>query len=864
MAAEVATATGAWAALAAAAAEEGVDVGACEAMALPLAVSPSAGGAAAAVAANEEDDLDAAAIDEDSAAAAAPSLYAAAASASARRRADGGGAAAAATRPTKETGLAFTVTIKFDAEAYAQGQNDEFIADLFEYGERYDADPVVEVMVLLPPAFPIEPPSVRMLWPMLVHGTGGVVAGCFTSIPALFLEGWNPSFTLAMMISWIRDSFRVHRARVNLDSNAHYNIRAFEAARRRLMVVRPPRDIAHPQAFQKTMYLYSSSFALEVMAATVPTDFEAGNKVLLHSSILEQLVRSELPSIGGVGRAGGGLQRAETFAGEEAMIFELTSHLGFPAYCGVRQFTSPEPDVVVVPMEMFASMGVPEGTEVRLRRVRLPPLTTAVFEPHTTNFYASETFAGLPPKEYLEASLHRYSCLQAGEVILCDGGNAEPGATPGFRFTVVAVQPHGAPAAALWTQGYSTTVGIEFLPAADAYETRHPRRGGAARRAGGVGIWNEEVQRQLDAEHGFAPLSPGAAAAPGVGAPTPFIGTGDVAPPPSGWGALAARGEGFVLGGAGAAAGRAAGTRSQIGAERRAAPGPVPPSAAAATAARWLAPGDAATSASAQLRPPTAHGGVDWRLGTAPSPTREVLHGGGVAAPLPYGEMVPGGHEAAAHSTDSAAAFQLSSHRWASALAPAASAPGPVPARAAAAVEPSGDFAPSLQGFNRSSTAAQVPTAETGNDGTDLDIFPAPVHAPVARSLPGPASFRPAFNLSPDVPSSAAAAGAAASRSPPVAASEFSTGTSQQVQPLPQRAIISTGGEVVPAAAAAAAGPPLVDISSGHATAAAPAPAPASAAEREARRRAIAEAALRRLQQQQQQQHQESADATPP
>jgi hypothetical protein len=380
--------------------------------------------------------------------------------------------------------------------------------------------------VELPDSYPLQPPQVRLLWPMLAHGTGGVVAGCFL-IPALFPRGWNPSFDLTMVVAWVRDILRVARARVALDTNAHYNVRSFAAARRRLMLCEPEAGLAHAQRFERTYYLYSSAFALEVMSAPVPADFEAGNKVLLPAAALELLARGELAGMGGRGASGTLRLRpaasSEAFGGEEAMIFEVTSHLGFPVYCGVREFTSPEPDAVIVPQELFASMGVPEGTEVAVRRVRLPAIASAVFEPHSTNFYAVDTFTGLEPKAYLEASLRRFTCLQAGDVILCDGGGeaiAQGGfaGASSFRFNVVAVKPDRAPAAALWADGYATSLSMEFLPAADTYETRHAPRSGAGG-SGGVGVFNPDVQAQLDV------AAAAAATGNGVGPSGSMVGT---------------------------------------------------------------------------------------------------------------------------------------------------------------------------------------------------------------------------------------------------------------------------------------------------------------------------------------------------
>jgi hypothetical protein len=87
--------------------------------------------------------------------------------------------------------------------------------------------------------------------------------------------------------------------------------------------------------------------------------FEYGNKVLLSSTLLEELMRSEMSADGdasphgaALGALGFEVGRQQSATSDSAMVFELLSPCGHPVYVGVAEFTAPEPDMASVPPEM--------------------------------------------------------------------------------------------------------------------------------------------------------------------------------------------------------------------------------------------------------------------------------------------------------------------------------------------------------------------------------------------------------------------------------------------------------------------------------------------------------------------------------
>jgi hypothetical protein len=395
--------------------------------------------------------------------------------------------------------LSFAVSINLNATELQSSVGERLLA----WADRHSAPVAFDVLVSLPepaPDCPAAPPELRLLRPLLVPGTGGVLNGAFVRLPSLLPAGWDPYVGLPQVRSWVRESLWEHAATPLLETGGTYAVDAYRATRDFILRGKPlPAAHAHSSGFVQSYTAFSSTWAVANMRATVPPGFHAGNKLLLPSSALELLVRSELNGADGRALVGFSplssalpLSMLAMGAGPEAssvsdsaMVFELTGPLGYPVYAGVREFTSPEPGVVILPPSLLLEAGLSEGSKVNLVRVVLPPLETVVLQPHSSNFEAVEAFTGVPPREFLEASLTSYACLQPGLTILCDGG-ADSGEVdsegfpvlneqgdaggPAFHFTVVSVKPDSLHAAGLFV-GFQSQVNISFLPALDSCES---------------------------------------------------------------------------------------------------------------------------------------------------------------------------------------------------------------------------------------------------------------------------------------------------------------------------------------------------------------------------------------------------------
>lgn len=285
--------------------------------------------------------------------------------------------------------------------------------------------------------------------PRLQEGTGGVVNGALT-VPVLMPEGWNPSFSVAMAVSFAHDFIAQNQPVIDgsVPPTAFYNAQAFNATQERLRTARAvPAAYLHPRQFKKSIIIYSGAFAARVMSLSIPPGFEAGNKALLPVAMLELLARGETEALveasewegAGTAEAGAGYDDARdaSFSESAAMVFELTGALGVASFVGAGDFSVPHPDVVVLPSALMGGLCAGEGSTAALRRVALPPVSAITLQPHGSAFWEGEADAaeagadalcrgvggtGLSAREFLEAALTRHVSLQAGDVIVCDAG----------------------------------------------------------------------------------------------------------------------------------------------------------------------------------------------------------------------------------------------------------------------------------------------------------------------------------------------------------------------------------------------------------------------------------------------------------
>ena len=425
----------------------------------------------------------------------------------------------------------------------------DWLDSLQRWADLWELEPEVEVLVSLCEAYPAVPPEIRLLRPVLESGSGGVINGFLMGVPSLFPAGWAPT-TLAAALQAVREALAMHGARAALPSipssaPSLYSVQAYSATRTRAhMDTESSRAaFAHRSTAEIDFYFFSSAYATRFLAAEIPPGFDAGGKMLLPMAALERVMRVELseglPPVRSVGGGGGAsssvsatvksllaVADADATTSESAMVFGIDSPLGFSAFAGVREFTSPEPDIAIVPPEMLANLGVPEGSKLRVWRASLPQGTGVVLQPHSCAFHDVEASTGVAPREFLEESFSKFATLAPGETILCDGGlgdyggdlengggsacdvvtsenntntntntNHINGGTSGdihlriispksaFRFTVIGVEPFGMAACALFS-GFASSVNIEFLPAQDdeavIAAAPHAGRGGAS------------------------------------------------------------------------------------------------------------------------------------------------------------------------------------------------------------------------------------------------------------------------------------------------------------------------------------------------------------------------------------------------
>jgi hypothetical protein len=367
--------------------------------------------------------------------------------------------------------------------------SDDFLIALLERTRRSGKRPVLIISLTLHREFPRDLPEVRLIEPVLVPGTGGVINGVFM-LPCLWPEGWQ-RIDVPVLMQLLRDHIIASSPRLDAESSHYYNFQAYTATHTRILQRSSP-AWHHPTTFSKRYCVYGSSFATTVLGLSLPEGFDAGNKIIMPSVALAQMAQSELQALekdedlalklqrGGqeartrLIRCLQGSASAESsnfMGGESAMLFEIVSVLRFPVFVGVSEFTMPHPDLIILPQQVLQGMGIPEGSEVACSRALLPPIEGLQLQPHSVNFDAVEAFTDRGPREFLEASLTRFSCLQTGDVIMCDGGHGiSGGAHQEFWFTVTRTQPVHALAVALWAD-FSSQVAIDFLPSADSFLT---------------------------------------------------------------------------------------------------------------------------------------------------------------------------------------------------------------------------------------------------------------------------------------------------------------------------------------------------------------------------------------------------------
>jgi len=200
-------------------------------------------------------------------------------------------------------------------------------------------------------------------------------------------------------------------------------------------------------------------------------DLEKGDKVLLPSSILENILNryGEMP---------------------QPMIFSVSATRTRQTYfVGVLEFVAP-PTTVILPFWMFLEMGLTEGETVRLGMVdRLPKATFLKIQPHKTRFIELGD-----PTAILNKHLREFTVARKGQTITIQVLDEE------FQINILEVKPENQYNA---VHLINTDVNLEFAAPLD-YIDPAVKKAQEKQKAGekskgpvGVRIDNKEIKESL-------------------------------------------------------------------------------------------------------------------------------------------------------------------------------------------------------------------------------------------------------------------------------------------------------------------------------------------------------------------------------
>ena len=192
----------------------------------------------------------------------------------------------------------------------------------------------------------------------------------------------------------------------------------------------------------QTLIAYSASFANAYLDVNIHPTFQSGNKVFLPDNVL-RIFQSQ---------ARGG---ADSWLTHTGMVFEVTNHMHMPAYCGVREFVTPEKDMIILPDWMHKNLFLVDGVSVKVRSVAPPKLAFMRVQPHESWDRVTKE-SGLDALTFLQVALENYVSVAVGDELVLTVGDCS------MTVNVVSTRPK-APVCALFagtshTHMYSTVV----------------------------------------------------------------------------------------------------------------------------------------------------------------------------------------------------------------------------------------------------------------------------------------------------------------------------------------------------------------------------------------------------------------------
>jgi len=132
-------------------------------------------------------------------------------------------------------------------------------------------------------------------------------------------------------------------------------------------------------------------FSVSMLPGSERSDVEAGGKIIMPPSALDQLTRLNIVY---------------------PMLFKLSNRVtSRTTHCGVLEFVADE-GKIYIPYWMMQNLGLEEGGLVQVESAALPVATFSKFQPLTTDFLDLTN-----PKAVLEMRLRHFACLSKGDII---------------------------------------------------------------------------------------------------------------------------------------------------------------------------------------------------------------------------------------------------------------------------------------------------------------------------------------------------------------------------------------------------------------------------------------------------------------
>ena len=315
----------------------------------------------------------------------------------------------------------------------------------------------IELEIVFPESFPQTAPVLRLVRPVLDPHSGGCDMGAL-ALPVLFPEGWSTHFTMLQVFRWVRAHLCASQPRLRWSCAGHYPRAAFDQAKARLENRESMLKISSMMTEKAYIAMSRTNATSLGLMNHFPAQFEVADKVELPGHILDLLTE-------------------DGTTGSQALTFEISAPSGVKVYCGAN-FSSPEPNLIIMTDWRWSCLASPECTEVKLTPVELPRALSINLNALSHKFAA----LSIDHNMVLQSALQNYTTLQSGMTIPVRVFEDV------YHFQIAATTPM-APAVCPWLGSYWTDLGIKFgkplvedsdvVPAASS-------SGGVAGGAGGI------------------------------------------------------------------------------------------------------------------------------------------------------------------------------------------------------------------------------------------------------------------------------------------------------------------------------------------------------------------------------------------